>query len=209
MNALFLSANNSMHFAWYDDNRVSVGSISSHWKKRPPYQFDLKPFKGKPLKIQDLLSISSNDSLHFAWYLERIPKGDPNYLLWVCAGPSNHLGAKHDWYPSQLPRGAHPENLLFITSNNDIHFAWFRKEEELWVGRGTSDNLGNKDVHHCLLPPDVKIEHILYLASNDKEHFAFLRNGAYLAGKSDRLGRVRKGGVYDLAELKDTMKVGE
>ncbi|MCB9349620.1 MAG: hypothetical protein H6573_19220 [Lewinellaceae bacterium] len=58
---------------------------------------------------------------------------------------------------------------------------------------GTSDNLGNKDVHHCLLPPDVKIEHILYLASNDKEHFAFLRNGAYCTGKSDRLGRVRKG----------------
>lgn len=206
MNALFLSANNSMHFAWYDDHTVSAGSISNHEEKRPPYRFEINPFKGKPLKIQDLLSISSNDSMHFAWYLERIPKGDPDYVLWVCAGPSDHLGAKRDWYASQLPRGADPENLLFITSNNALHFAWFKKREELWVGRGPSNHLGKKDVHRCLLPPDVKIEFILYLASNDNGHFAFLKNGTCLAGKSDHLEHARKRGVYDLEELKDTWK---
>jgi hypothetical protein len=39
------------------------------------------------------------------------------------------------------------------------------------------------------------------MASNDQQHFAFLRNGRYLAGKSDRLEKVRSGGVYDLTEL--------
>ncbi|MBK8493319.1 MAG: hypothetical protein IPL49_21175 [Saprospirales bacterium] len=209
MNALFLSANNSMHFAWFDDNRVSAGTISNHWKKRSPSRFEIKSFKGKPLKPQDLVSISSNDSLHFAWYWQDKGKCDPQYALWVCQGHSsgNILGARRDWYESALPKGAHRDNLLFITSNNDLHCAWFRKGAELWVGRGPSECLYKTDVYHCLLPPDVSVEHILFMASNNKSHFAFLRNGTYLTGKGRKLERPRAGGSYDLAELRDMLMV--
>lgn len=207
MQALFFSANNTMHFAWYDTQEVSAGTSADHDAKGPRQPFTIKPFEGRPLTIRDLVCISSNDALHFAWYIERIPKGDPEYCLWVCAGSSTALGADRDWYRSQLPRGADPNNLLFITSNNKMHFAWFKKGTELWVGRGSSEDLDKHDIHRCLLPPAVKTDHILYMASTDKTHFAFLKNGTYLAGNSDKLDRVRTGGVYDLVEMKDILKV--
>ncbi|MBK8493309.1 MAG: hypothetical protein IPL49_21125 [Saprospirales bacterium] len=208
MNALFLSANNGLHFAWYDTQYVSAGTIKDHMAKRPPYPFTIVPLKGKTLGVHDLFGISSNDDMHFAWYMEPDSKKlDSFKYFWVCAGPSNALGTKRDWYSSALPKGAHRDNLLFITSNNHMHFAWFRKGEELWVGRGVSDNLGKHDIQHCLLPPDVKIGHILYLASDDRQHYAFLRNGLYLTGSSDRLERPRGGSIYDLVELGDFLKV--
>jgi hypothetical protein len=206
MQARFLSANNGLHFAWYDTQQVSAGTIADHTAKRPPYPFTIRPLEKKPMRVQDLFSISSNDAMHFAWYLEPDSKQFDSVLTFrVCAGPSNALGAKRDWYQSFPPKGAHRENLLFITSNNSMHFAWFRKGYELWVGRGTSRNLGQHDVHRCLLPPDVKIEHILFMASTDKKHFAFLRNGTYLAGPSDQLERVDTGGHCDLVELVDDL----
>ena len=123
--ARFLSANNAMHFAWLDDNTVVKGDSRDHFSKRSaphttrpgvPYSFGVQAFKKRPMRIKDLVSISSNDSMHFAWYIEPVPKGDPDYFLWVCAGPSNALGTLRDWYRSSLPRGATPDNLLFMRS---------------------------------------------------------------------------------------------
>lgn len=53
----------------------------------------------------------------------------------------------------------------------------------------------------------VKVEHIVFMASNNKSHFAFLRNGAYLRSKGRTPERPRSGGRYDLAELRDMLKV--
>ncbi len=206
MEPLFLSADNTKHFAWYDTQEVSFGTREDHDAKSFPRHFVIQPFKGRSIKIQDLASISSNDSLHFAWYIERIPKGDPEYFLWVCAGPITALGAKRDWYLSQLPHGANPDNLLWITSNNKMHFAWFKKGPELWVGRGVSEDLDKHDIHRCQLPPDVAIDHILYMASNDKRHYAFLKNSTCLVGSSDKLDHTRPIAKYDLLEMKDLVK---
>ena len=99
--ARFLSANNAMHFAWLNDNTVVKGDSRDHFSKvsspqstrpRIPYAFGIQAFKNRPTKIKDVISISSNDSMHFAWLIERVPKGDPEYFLWVCAGPSNTIG---------------------------------------------------------------------------------------------------------------------
>ena len=205
MQAIYFSANNTMHFAWCDTNEVSAGTTADHEAKRSRQRFTIKPFEGKPMTIEDLVSISSNDAMHFAWHIELTPKGDPDYHLWVCTGPSVALGAKRDWYRSRLPRGANPENLRYITSNNNMHFAWFQKGTELWVGRGSSNDLDKHDTHHCILPPEVKIDHILYMASNDKLHFAFLKNGTFLTGSSNKLDHVRPD-VYDLEEMRDIFK---
>ena len=150
----------------------------------------------------DLASISSNAELHFAWYVQHIPTGDPDFKLWVCAGPSRSLGTKRSWYQSQLAQGADPDNLLFITSNNDMHFAWFKKgSRELWVSRGTSIDLAKHDVKQSLLPAGITADRIRFMASNDDMHFAFLDNGAYIAGASNKLGSVRSGIAYDMARL--------
>ena len=209
--ARFLSANNAMHFAWLNDNTVVKGDSTNHYSRRSspqstrpgiPYAFGIQAFKHRPMTIKDLTSISSNDSMHFAWFIERVPKGDPEYLLWACAGPSNALGATRDWYRSRLPQGATPGNLLFITSNNEMHFAWFRVGNELWVGRGSSDNLGKYDVRRSSLPSGISVGDILFMASNDQMHFAFLRNGTYIAGASNDLDSVRAGVPYDLSRLR-------
>lgn len=207
MRAKFLSANNKLHFAWYDTQEVSAGTPQDHNAKRPRQPFTIQPFQGKALTIKDLLCISSNDTMHFAWYIERIPKGDPEHILWVCAGPSESLGSKRDWYRSVLPRSASPENLRFITSNNKKHYAWFEKGSELWVGRGSSDNLGKENPVHCETPPEVRVEFILYMASDDKQHYAFLKNGTFLVGTSNKLEHSRGIAVYDLESLADLMKV--
>lgn len=206
MQAKFLSANNKYHFAWYDTQEVSSGTPQDHDAKRPRQRFSIQPFQGKGLTIKDLFCISSNDAMHFAWYFERIPKGDPDHILWVCAGPSESLGAKRDWYRSVLPRGANPENLRFITSNNKAHFAWFKRGEELWVSKGSSDNLGKEAAVWCQLPPIVKISHILFMSTDDKQHFAFLKNGTYLTGSSRKLEH-GPSAVYDLEEVLDFLKV--
>ncbi|HRD79199.1 MAG TPA: hypothetical protein PLL53_00470 [Saprospiraceae bacterium] len=206
MQAKFLSANNKYHFAWYDTQEVSAGTPQDHDAKRQRQPFTIQPFQGKALGIKDLLCISSNDTLHFAWYLEHIPKGDPDLILWVCAGPSESLGARRDWYRSVLLRGANLEDLRFITSNNKAHFAWYQKGDALWVGKGSSDNLAKEKPVRCEIPPDVKVEHILFMSTDDKQHFAFLKNGTYLVGSSTKLARSPQG-VYDLEELKDVMKV--
>ncbi len=204
--ATFFSANNALHFAWYDTQEVSAGTNMDHDAKKPRQRFVIKPFKGKALGIRDLACISSNDSLHFAWHIERIPKGDPDVLLWVCAGSLYDLGAKRDWYRSQLPPGANPDNLLFITSNNGAHFAWFKKGTELWVGKGPSENLGKQGTRRCALPAEVKIEFILFMATNDKRHYAFLKNGSFLVGNSDKLEHAGSGAMYDLEEVAEGYK---
>lgn len=206
MQAKFLSANNKYHFAWYDTQEVSAGTAHDHDAKRQRQPFTIQPFQGKALTIKDLLCISSNDTMHFAWYLERIPKGDPDHILWVCAGPSESLGARRDWYRSVLPRGANLEELRFITSNNKAHFAWYQKRDELWVGKGRSDNLAKEKAVRCELPPMVKISHILFMSTDDQQHFAFLKNGTYLTGNSNKLDRALTGGVYDLEEVKGVYK---
>jgi hypothetical protein len=72
--ARFLSANNAMHFAWLNDNTVVKGDSRDHFSKvsspqstRPgiPYAFGIQAFKNRPTKIKDVISISSNDSMHF------------------------------------------------------------------------------------------------------------------------------------------------
>lgn len=207
MQAKFLSANNKQHFAWYDTQEVSAGTPQDHDAKRARQPFTIQPFQGKALSINDLFCISSNDTLHFAWYLEPDSKKFDSAAsgLWVCAGPSTALGTKRDWYPSVLPKGAHRDDLLFITSNNKAHYAWFHKGDALRVGKGSSDNLAKENVVRCEIPPDVKVEHILFMSTDDKQHFAFLKNGAYLVGSSNKLERNPKG-VYDLEELRDVMK---
>lgn len=206
MQAKFLSANTKFHFAWWDTQEVSAGTPHDHDAQRPRQPFIIIPFERKALSINDLFCISSNDAMHFAWYFERIPKGDPDHILWVCAGPSESLGAKRDWYRSVLPWGANLEDLRFITSNNKAHFAWYQKGDELWVGKGSSDNLAKEKAVRCEIPPDVKVEHILFMSTDDKQHFAFLKNGTYLVGSSTKLAHSPQG-VYDLEELKDIMKV--
>ena len=209
--AVFLSANNEMHLAWFDNNTVVKGDSTNHFSRRSapntnrpgvPYAFGIQAFQGKPMRIGDLVSISSNDTMHFAWFIQRVPKGDPEFFLWVCAGPSNAIGVTRDWYRSRLPSGASPSDLLFITSNNDMHFAWFKRGNELWVGRGSSDNLGKHDVKRSPLPSGVRVSDILFMASNDDMHFAFLKNGTYIAGASDNLDSMRRGVRYDLSRLR-------
>lgn len=208
MQAKFLSTNTKFHFAWWDTQKVSAGTPHDHDAQRPRQPFTIVPFEGKVLSINDLFSISSNDTMHFAWYLEPDSKKFDSLSsgLWVCAGPSTALGAKRDWYPSVLPREAGRDNLLFITSNNKAHFAWYQKRDTLWVGKGSSDNLAKEKPVRCEIPPDVKVEHILFMSTDDKQHFAFLKNGTYLVGSSTKLAHSPQG-VYDLEELKDVMKV--
>ncbi len=207
MQAKFFSANNKLHFAWWDTQEVSAGTPQDHDAKRPRQPFTIIPFQGKTLSIKDLLCISSNDTLHFAWYLEPDSKkfDSADSGLWVCAGPSTALGAKRDWYPSVLPKEAHRDNLLFITSNNEAHYAWYHKGDALWVGKGSSDNLGKEKPVRCEIPPAIKVEHILFMSTDDKQHFAFLKNGTYLVGSSTKLAHSPQG-VYDLEELRDVMK---
>lgn len=207
MQAKFLSANNKFHFAWWDTQEVSAGTPQDHDTKRLRQPFTIIPFQGKALSIKDLLCISSNDTLHFAWYLEPDSKKFDSAAsgLWVCAGPSTALGAVRDWYPSVLPKGAHRDNLLFITSNNKAHYAWFHKGDALWVGKGSSDNLAKEKPVRCEIPPDVKVGFILFMSTDDKQHFAFLKNGTYLVGSSTKLAHSPQG-VYDLEELRDVMK---
>ena len=208
MQAKFLSANNKYHFAWWDAQEVSAGTPHDHAAKRPRQPFTIVPFEKKTLNVNDLFCISSNDTLHFAWYLEPDSKKFDSCAsyLWVCAGPSTALGAKRNWYPSVLPREARRDNLLFITSNNKAHFAWYQKGDELWVGKGSSDNLAKEKAVRCSLPPDAKVGFILFMSTNDQHHFAFLKNGTYLVGSSEKLAHSPQG-VYDLEELKDIMKV--
>ena len=202
MKAKFLSANSKYHFAWWDTQEVSAGTTRNHDANRPRQPFTIVPFEGKALSINDLFSISSNDTMHFAWYLEPDSKkfDSAASYLWVCAGPSTALGAKRNWYPSVLPREARRDNLLFITSNNKAHFAWYQKGDALWVGKGSSDNLAKEKAVRCELPPNVKVGFILFMATDDKKHFAFLKNGTYLTGSSRKLEHVPPA-IYDLEEV--------
>ncbi len=165
--------------------------------------FTIKAFEHKHLKIEDLLSISSNDSMHFAWYFEPDSKkfDSPESGLWVCSGSSTALGTKRDWYSSRLPFKARRDNILFITANNSTHFVWYKMEEALWVGRGSSDNLTKYKPVRCGLPKGVKVDHILHVASNDGMHFVFLKKGTYIGGTIQKLDKLRKSIRYDQYQL--------
>ncbi len=207
MQALFLSTG-KLHYAWYDTHEMSAGTITDHAIKRGLHRFTIKPFKGRPVKVQGLAGISSNSEFHFAWLVERVPKGDPDFFLWACQSVYPwDLGSKRDWFPSRLPPGAGPDNLRFITSNDKYHYAWFQKGAELWMGKGPIENLGKNGLYRFLLPPDVMVEAILYMSTDNKQHYAFLKNGTYLTGSKDRLDLPRGGSIYDLATLKDLLKV--
>ena len=64
--AVFLSANNEMHFAWFDNNTVVKGDSTNHFSRRSapntnrpgvPYAFGIQAFQGKPMRIGDLVRI--------------------------------------------------------------------------------------------------------------------------------------------------------
>ena len=86
-----LSANDSMHFAWYSDGKVSAGSSNNLSNERDPYNFKL----ADGYSLDDVVFISSNDSMHFAWYSDGK----------VSAGSSNDLSNKRAPYNFKLANG--------------------------------------------------------------------------------------------------------
>ena len=106
------------------------------------------------------------------------------------------------WYRSTLPAGVTPNKLRFITCNNKMHFVWFtRGNGELGVSRGVSNDLDKHGVNRSILPAGTTVNRIRFLAANDVIHFAFQDNGAYIAGRSDRLDSERLGVRYHLPRL--------
>lgn len=207
---LFLSSNNTRHFAWWDNYTVSQGDSTDHVSRKGPYPFKI----GDNRAILDkLFSISSNDEMHFAWrWVEFGDPHKPERYLHVCRGTSDHL-CSAGGHSSKIAHkievdipGSFSQTfyeprryLRFITSNNRFHFAWYLIDGwGLFVSRGPSDDLGREPAKRVKLPAGVQPEDILYMASNDTMHFAFLRNGTYIAGRSDKLDSERSGVPYDL-----------
>ncbi len=124
---------NIQHFAWFKDGTVSMGQYSRTPAKisltngRSPYRFVLAPGK----TMEDVLCISSNSDMHFAWYKDGT----------VSAGKSTNLANERSPYRFVLATGKTINDVICISSNDDMHFAWYKDGT---VSAGSSDNLASK-----------------------------------------------------------------
>lgn len=129
---LFISSNDRMHFAWYKNGMVSKGTSSKLYKVEGLRNFGVHPHK----KISDLVAITSNDRKHFAWYKDG--------TVSTSSSASKHRSGNYmtnKRYRFRLAPGKSIHDLITISTNDNMHFAWYKDST---VSAGASHNLGNK-----------------------------------------------------------------
>lgn len=187
-----ISANDRHHFAYREGTYVTRGTSRDHESTRKFQRGSLLP----GTDFDDVFDISANDRMHFAWFKVRNPLG---YRLLVSAGPSNDLDGNRPLYESAIDPDFALDELAFISSNDEMHFAWYRRGDVLYVGAGTSDNLASRrpDAVRVTLSGRKTARNVVAVTSNDRMHFVYYDDCSYSAGRSDRPFDVRDNISWD------------
>jgi CubicO group peptidase (beta-lactamase class C family) len=176
-----ISANDRHHFAYREGTYVTRGTSRAHEATRKFQRGSLIP----GADFDDVFDISANDRMHFAWFKVRNPLG---YRLLVSAGPSNDLDRTRELYESAIHPDFTLDELAFVSSNDEMHFAWYRRGNDLYVGAGASDDLDSRRpvAVRVTLSGGRTAPNVVAVASNDRMHFVFFDDCTYSAGRSDR-----------------------
>jgi len=190
-----LSANDSYHFAYREGTYVTRGSSRQHDTSRKVQRGTVIPGSD----FDAIFDISANDRMHFAWYKVNRPNGP---RLMVSAGASNDLDKTRELYTSQIDPRYSLNDLAFVSSNDEMHFAWYIRDGRLLVGAGASDNLASRrNPATVTLPTGKSARDIVAIVSNDRMHFAYYDDCTYSAGISTDVRSEYSGRAYDCADL--------
>ena len=176
-----ISANDRHHFAYREGTYVTRGTSRNHEATRKFQRGSILPGGD----FDDVFDISANDRMHFAWFKVHNHLGD---RLMVTAGPSNDLDRTRQLYASAIDPDFTLDQLAFVSSNDEMHFAWYRKNDTLYVGAGASDNLASRRpiAVRVTLSDGKTARDVVAITSNDRMHFVFYDDCTYSAGRSDR-----------------------
>ncbi len=190
-----LSANDRYHFAYREGTYVTRGSSRDHDSTRKFQRGTVIPGSD----FEAIFDISANDRMHFAWYKVNRPTGPQ---LMVTAGTSIDLDSERELYTSAIDPGYTLEELAFVSSNDEMHFAWYERDDELYVGAGSSYDLGSRrNPQKVTLASGKTARNVVAIVSNDRMHFAFYNDCSYSAGVSDDVRSNFQGRAYDCADL--------
>ncbi|MBV2360645.1 beta-lactamase family protein [Thalassococcus sp. CAU 1522] len=189
-----LSANDRYHFAYRDGVYVTAGTSDSHRSERSFYRATL----GQGRLWEQVFDISANDRMHFTWFKD----GGAVPRLRVMAGSSTDLDRNRDILTSRWDPNFASTQLIFISSNDEMHFGWYRASNFLYVSAGLSHDIAGRRRAQVVTLPDGKVAgDIVAIVSNDRQHFAYYDDCTYSAGSSTNLTRDFTGRQYDCDDL--------
>ncbi|MEL7167210.1 MAG: serine hydrolase domain-containing protein [Pseudomonadota bacterium] len=190
-----LSANDRYHFAYREGTYVTRGSSRDHDSSRKFQRGSVMPRSD----FDDIFDVSANDRMHFAWYKVNRPAGPQ---LMVTAGTSGDLDSERELYTSRIAAGYRLDELAFVSSNDEMHFAWYVRDNDIFVGAGSSANLASRrHPKRVTLANGKTARDVIAIVSNDRMHFAFYDDCTYSAGVSNDVRSEYQGRTYDCGDL--------
>ncbi len=137
--------------------------------------------------------LSANDDHHFAYY--------PG--IYVTAGNSQDFDRDKKFYVSSLDGTRKFEDVFDISANNNLHFAWFKRNQGLWAMRGNSSNMdSDRSLYPSKIDPVYTLDNLIHVSSNNDMHFAWYNDNGELwvsGGASNDLASKRRASKSKLA----------